>query len=772
MTDYVANQSGAFSTPTVWTPNGVPGAGDTINTGAYAITGVSGVLGDTTNPAAPSPITIQAGGSITLSGNIELRPRAGIGGIAFQGGTLEQGGHTITVAPPANGAHAATLSTANLVWNSSSGAQLLFSNANGATSCHLFAKANTTAYTVTINWAYQVVDGFGLGQGTPAMDNHYIKTGDTFTWLGGRVSNCGRFNWRDGGGSVGHFNVQNLAIGWWNGTGYGESQNECVWRIERSAAGAQTAIFANNLWYKDITDNRTIQAYMQSTYSPIDMSGSVFLNVPLITDSVAHDFSDCITTTVLDGTVAQQPANFGIGIRTYGAAKPNLDRLSVLILQDSDINPHVPVINGSRQWSANYTDVTANMFMHPTVANVTGLVYTASGSGTTGATEPTWPTVIGQTVNDNGITWTARSLDDLAVTINDFLADGLGGPGTGEVGDMPIANIPVVLNRPVMIHGAGAINPSLSTMGKVSIDRLTLHNALGIILGETTGRPHHIGTVRNSLISDPIGGAFIYDGGLNLVTQTGMTLDYIAFDAADMNAGNETHPQLGGLGYVGANVAPYINSYGTNDIAFSGSQFPYPTRHGLTWAASLGYAQSVVGLRDALLAGFGVNSSGSAITVNANATHANYRAYIAAGYTPTNAAFNGTGFGGSDIGAFDVSAADSTAPTVTAFTINTPNITGSTVFTINSFTASDNVGVTHYMVTTSSTPPLANDAGWLSSAPGTHNVQSYGNYTLYPWVKDAAGNVSAVYGTPVSVSAQAAASTVNFGLGFNGGIHS
>ena len=35
--------------------------------------------------------------------------------------------------------------------------------------------------------------------------------------------------------------------------------------------------------------------------------------------------------------------------------------------------------------------------------------------------------------------------------------------------------------------------------------------------------------------------------------------------------------------------------------------------------------------------------------------------------------------------------------------------------------------------------------GWTGTAPTTYTVGSDGSYTLYPWAKDAAGNVSAVF---------------------------
>lgn len=55
------------------------------------------------------------------------------------------------------------------------------------------------------------------------------------------------------------------------------------------------------------------------------------------------------------------------------------------------------------------------------------------------------------------------------------------------------------------------------------------------------------------------------------------------------------------------------------------------------------------------------------------------------------------------------SSPDTTSPTVTAFSI--PSTASSLTVSIDTFTASDAVGVTGYMVTESSSAPGAGDAG-------------------------------------------------------------
>ncbi len=102
---------------------------------------------------------------------------------------------------------------------------------------------------------------------------------------------------------------------------------------------------------------------------------------------------------------------------------------------------------------------------------------------------------------------------------------------------------------------------------------------------------------------------------------------------------------------------------------------------------------------------------------------------------------------------------DTTKPTVNTFTVTTPS--NSLDIPITAFTATDTVGVTGYLITTSATPPLAGDSGWTGTAPATFTVASDGAYTLYPWAKDAAGNVSNVFATPRAVSVDTAKPTVN-----------
>jgi hypothetical protein len=85
---------------------------------------------------------------------------------------------------------------------------------------------------------------------------------------------------------------------------------------------------------------------------------------------------------------------------------------------------------------------------------------------------------------------------------------------------------------------------------------------------------------------------------------------------------------------------------------------------------------------------------------------------------------------------------DVNSPVVTAFII--PATGSSLTVAITTFTATDNVGVTGYKITESSTPPAPGAAGWTVSAPTSYVFTSYGTKTLYGWAKDVNGNVSSV----------------------------
>ena len=93
---------------------------------------------------------------------------------------------------------------------------------------------------------------------------------------------------------------------------------------------------------------------------------------------------------------------------------------------------------------------------------------------------------------------------------------------------------------------------------------------------------------------------------------------------------------------------------------------------------------------------------------------------------------------------------DTTKPVISAFTV--PSSTTSFTIPITSLTATDNKGVTGYMVTGTSMAPSPSTTGWSATPPTSFTVTYAGTKTLYAWVKDAAGNVSSGVGRTVVVT--------------------
>lgn len=96
---------------------------------------------------------------------------------------------------------------------------------------------------------------------------------------------------------------------------------------------------------------------------------------------------------------------------------------------------------------------------------------------------------------------------------------------------------------------------------------------------------------------------------------------------------------------------------------------------------------------------------------------------------------------------------ETTPPTVTAFTI--PATATTLTVAITSFSATDNVGVTGYLVNESAATPSATADGWLAAAPASYTFTTEGSKTLYAWAKDAAGNISASKSASVTITLQA-----------------
>lgn len=93
---------------------------------------------------------------------------------------------------------------------------------------------------------------------------------------------------------------------------------------------------------------------------------------------------------------------------------------------------------------------------------------------------------------------------------------------------------------------------------------------------------------------------------------------------------------------------------------------------------------------------------------------------------------------------------DTIPPTITAFSI--PATSNSLTIQIITFTATDNVAVTGYLITETPTTPSATAAGWTTNAPTSYTFNSPGIKTLYAWAKDSAGNISTSKSATVTIT--------------------
>lgn len=92
---------------------------------------------------------------------------------------------------------------------------------------------------------------------------------------------------------------------------------------------------------------------------------------------------------------------------------------------------------------------------------------------------------------------------------------------------------------------------------------------------------------------------------------------------------------------------------------------------------------------------------------------------------------------------------DIAAPGVTAFVV--PSVYNNLTVPITTFTATDNVGVTGYLVNESPSTPSLSDPNWSAARQTQYTFSSDGSKTLYAWAKDGAGNISSSLSATVSL---------------------
>ncbi|MBN2772842.1 MAG: T9SS type A sorting domain-containing protein, partial [Prolixibacteraceae bacterium] len=97
-----------------------------------------------------------------------------------------------------------------------------------------------------------------------------------------------------------------------------------------------------------------------------------------------------------------------------------------------------------------------------------------------------------------------------------------------------------------------------------------------------------------------------------------------------------------------------------------------------------------------------------------------------------------------------ITSSNAIKPTIASFAV--PATSSSLVVPINRFIVTDNLSVTGYLITESTTIPQVMDLRWSATPPNSYTFSTEGTKTLYAWIKDAAGNVSDPYSSKVVIA--------------------
>ena len=99
---------------------------------------------------------------------------------------------------------------------------------------------------------------------------------------------------------------------------------------------------------------------------------------------------------------------------------------------------------------------------------------------------------------------------------------------------------------------------------------------------------------------------------------------------------------------------------------------------------------------------------------------------------------------------FKPAVSDVTAPVITGFTL--PGTVDSLSIPIATLTATDDVGVTGWLINQSASTPNLSDGNWTASAPTVVHAPNAGSQTFYAWARDASGNISTSSSQSVTVT--------------------
>ena len=127
--------------------------------------------------------------------------------------------------------------------------------------------------------------------------------------------------------------------------------------------------------------------------------------ISIFSGSVDYDYLSIRNNTRVCGNLSGIVVNNGILIRPLTGSNYYLD------VSNNQVIGFAPpdTIGNVAAWTAN-TVIPYYSVVKPTVPN--SRIFTSSGAGTTGATEPIWNTTLGGTTADGSVTWTAVAVDN------------------------------------------------------------------------------------------------------------------------------------------------------------------------------------------------------------------------------------------------------------------------------------------------------------------------------------------------------------------------
>src|ERR1700722_4972671 len=156
--------------------------------------------------------------------------------------------------------------------------------------------------------------------------------------------------------------------------------------------------------------------------------------------------------------------------------------------------------HGIPTWTAT-TAFTSGQFVLPTAANANGFVFECTGSGTTAGTEPTWPAVLGGTVNDGSALWPCFSTTAILASELQQLDENVASAINAAEGGTYAPTSPIV------IDGAGlVVFPAVVITRGGSLEGTVSSGAIALLDSDfPTYSPTHVGRTR-SFMQSCIGG--------------------------------------------------------------------------------------------------------------------------------------------------------------------------------------------------------------------------------------------------------------------------